>query len=103
MFLEAKPDSRIRPEVDLHIRNDNTVAAHSQILNQQNILHVVAQGKYRSKTDLSDAYFQTRVHTEDVKYHTMKIRFCAFTSQVMMQGDMNASHFRYGDGGLIPS
>ena len=90
MFLEAKPDGRIRPLVDLRFRNDNTVADHSQIPNQQTILQAVAQGKYHSKIDLSDAYFQTRVHPDDVKYNTIKTPFGGFTSQVMMQGDMNA-------------
>ena len=72
MFLEAKPDSRIRPLVDLRFRNDNAVADHSQILNQQTILNAVAKGKYRSKIDLSDAYFPTRVHLDNVKYNTIK-------------------------------
>ena len=48
MFLEAKPDGSIRPLVDLQFRNDNTVAEHSQIPNQQTILQAVARGKYRS-------------------------------------------------------
>ena len=90
MFLEAKPDGRIRPLVDLCFSNDNTVADHSQIPNQQTILHAVAKGKYRSKIDLSDAYFQTRVHPDDVKYNTIKTPFGGFTSQVMIEGDMNA-------------
>ena len=90
MFLEAKPDGRIRLLIDLRFRNDNTVADHSQIPNQHTILQAVAKGKYRSKIDLSDAYFQTRVHTDDVKYNTIKTPFGGFTSQVMMQGDMNA-------------
>ena len=90
MFLEAKPDGRIHPLVDLRFRNDNTVADHSQIPNQQTILQAVAKGKYHSKIDLSDAYFQTRVHPDDVKYNTIKTPFGRFTCQVMMQGDMNA-------------
>ena len=90
MFLEAKPDGRICPLVDLCFGNDNTVAEHSQIPNQQTILHAVAKGEYRSKIDLSDTYFQTRVHPDDVKYNTIKTSFGGFTSQVMMQGDMNA-------------
>ena len=90
MFLEAKPDGRIRPLVDLHFRNDNKVADHSQILNQQTILQALAKGKYRSKLNLSDAYSQTRLHPDDVKYNTIKTPFGGFTSQVMMQGDMNA-------------
>jgi len=45
----------------------------------------------RSKIDLSDAYFYTRIHPDDVKYNTIKTPFSGFTSQVMMQGDINAA------------
>jgi len=90
MFVQAKQDGRIRPLVDLRSRNQNTEADHSQIPNQQTILSAVARGKFRSKIDLSDAYFQTRVHPDDVKYNTIKTPFGSFTSKVMMQGDMNA-------------
>ena len=89
--MEAKSDGRIRPLVDLHFRNDNTQADHPQIPEQNTILNAVARGRFRSKIDLSDAYFQTRVHPDDVKYNTsIKTPFGGFTSQVMMQGDMNA-------------
>ena len=50
----------------------------------------VARGRFRSKIDLGDAYFQTRVHPDVVKYNTIKTPFGGFTSQVMVQGDMNA-------------
>ena len=90
MFLEAKPDGRIRPLVGLRFRNDNTVADHSQIPNLQTILQAVAKRKYCSEIDLSDAYFRTRVHPDDVKYKTIKTPFGGFRSPVMMQGDMNA-------------
>ena len=90
MFLEAKPDGRIRTLVDLRFRNENSIADHSQIPNQQTILHTVARGKYPSKIDLSDACFQTRVDPNDVKYNTIKTLYGGFTSQVMMEGDMNA-------------
>jgi len=76
--------------VDLHFRNDNTQADHTQIPEQSTILNAVARGRFRSKIDLSDAYFQTRVHPDDVKYNTIKTAFSGFTSQAMMQGDINA-------------
>ena len=76
--------------MDLCFRNDNTIVVHSRIPNQQIILHAVARGKYRTQIDLSDPYFQTRVHPDNVKYNTIKTPFGGFTSQVMMQGDMNA-------------
>jgi len=90
MFVEAKSDGRIRPLVDLGVRNDDTQADHTQIPEQNTILNAVARGRFRSKIDLSDAYFQTRVDPHDVKYNTIKTPFGGFTSQVMMEGDMNA-------------
>jgi len=79
MFIQAKPDSGIRPLVDLRSSNQNSEADHSQIPNQQTILSAVARGKFRSKIDLSDAYFQTRVHSDQVKYNTIKTPFDLFT------------------------
>jgi len=90
IFVEAKSDGSIRPLVDLRFRNDNTLADHTQILEQNPILNAVARVRFHSKIDLSDAYFHTRVHPDDVKYNTIKTPFGGFTSQVMMQADMNA-------------
>jgi len=67
MFVEAKGDGRIRPRVDLLFRNDNTQADHIQIPEQNTILNAVARRRFCRKIDLSDAYFQTRVHPDDVK------------------------------------
>jgi len=66
MFVEAKSDGRIRPLVDPRFWNDNTQADHTQIPEQNTILNAVARGRFRSKIDLGDAYFQTRVHPDDV-------------------------------------
>jgi len=90
MFVEAKSHGRIRPLVDLRFRNANTKANHTQIPVQNTVLNAVARGRFSSKIDLTDAYFQTRVHSDDVKYNTIKTPFGGFTSQVMIQGDMNA-------------
>jgi len=90
MFVEAKGDGTICLLVDVHLRNDNREADHTQIPEQSTILNAGARGWFCTKIDLSDAYFQTRVHPDDVKYNTIKTHFCGFTSQVIMQGDMNA-------------
>jgi len=90
MLVEAKSDGRIRPLGDLRFRNNNTQADHTQIPEPKTILNAVARGQFRSKIDLSDAYLQTRVHPDDVKYNTIKTPFSGFTSQVMMPGEMNA-------------
>ena len=90
MFVQPKSDGRIRPLVDLRKRNDNTIKDHSPIPNQQVILNSVGRAKYRSKIDLSDAYFQTRVHPDDEKYNTIKTPYGAFACRIMLQGDTNA-------------
>ena len=83
-------DGRIRPLVGLRARNDNTIKDHSPIPNQQLILNSVGRAKFRSKRDLSDDYFQTRVHPDDEKYNTFKTPFGGFASRIMLQGDTNA-------------
>jgi len=90
MFLPDKPDGRIPHMVDLRFRNDNTKAHHTQIPEHTIILNAVARGRFPSKIDLSDAYYQTSVHQDDVKYNAIKTSFRGFTSQVMMQGDIQA-------------
>jgi len=67
MFVEASSDGRIPPLVYLRFRNHNTQADHTQIPEQNTILNAVARGRFRSKIELSGAYFHTRVHPDDVK------------------------------------
>jgi len=76
--------------VDLRFRNNNSQADHTQIPEPKTILNAVARGQFRSKIDLSDAYLQTRVHPDDVKYNTIKTPFGGFTSHVVIPGEMNA-------------
>jgi len=80
MLVEAKSHGRIHPLVDLCFRNDNTQADHTRTPEQNNILNMVAGGRYRSKIDRGDAYFQTRVDTGDVKSNTIMIPFWGFNS-----------------------
>src|SRR5437879_10036519 len=75
LFVQPKTDRRIRLLVDLMAWNSNTVKDDVQIPNQKQILNAIGRAKYRSKIDLSDAYFQTRVRKEDEKYNTFKTPF----------------------------
>jgi hypothetical protein len=91
MFVQPKADGkRIRPLVDLKLRNENTVMDSSAIPNQTQILNAVGRARFRSKIDLSDAYFQTRLDPESERYNSFKTPFGSFISRVMLQGDMNA-------------
>jgi len=91
MFVDAKSDGRISPLVNLCFRNDNMQADHTQIPEQNTIPNTIARGRFCSKIDRSNAHFQTTVHPDDVKYNTIKTPFGGFTSQLMIQGDMNAA------------
>jgi len=75
--------------VDRCFINDNTQADHTQVSEQNTMLNAVSRGRFSRKIDLSNAYVQTRVNPDNVKYKTIKTRFSHFTSLVMMQGDMN--------------
>src|SRR5688500_14264265 len=75
MFIQLMKDGRIRILVDLRKRNDNTIKDNSPILNQQQMLDAAARARFRTLLDLGDAYSQTRVHPDDVKYNSFKTAF----------------------------
>jgi len=87
---EKKDKSRMRPLVDLTARNEIIIKDDETIPNQIMILNSLGRARYRSKIDLSDAYFQTRVEPKDVDKNGFKSPFGCFVSKVMLQGDMNA-------------
>ena len=91
IFVQDKKDGkRIRALVDLTARNDITFKDDEPIPRQPLILNALARVRYRSKIDLSDAYFQTRVEPDDVPKNSFKTPYGGFVSEVMLQGDMNA-------------
>ena len=56
---------------------------------QDKIWMNVAQAKYRSKIDLSNAYEQVHIEPEDVHKTTFTMVFGTFESNIMQQGDCN--------------
>ena len=50
----------------------------------------MSQAKFRSKLDMTEAYEQTRIRSEDVGKMTFSTIFGTFQSQVMQMGDSNA-------------
>jgi len=87
---EKKDQIRMRPLVDLTARNEITIKDDETIPNQRMILNPLGRARYRSKIDLSDAYFQTRVEPKDVEKSGFKSPLGCFVTKVMLQGDMNA-------------
>jgi len=91
IFAQDKKDKiRMRPLVDLAARNEITIKDDETIPNQRIILNSLGRARYRSKIDLSDAYFQTRVEPKAVDKNGFKSPFGCFVSKVMLPGDMNA-------------
>jgi len=90
IFAQEKKDKiRMRPLVHLTARNEITIKDDGMIPNQRMILNWLGKARYRSKIDLSDAYFQARVEPKDVDKNGFKSSFGCFVSKVMLQGDMN--------------
>jgi len=76
IFAQEKQDKiRMRPLVDLSARNELTIKDDKTIPNQRMILNSLGRARYRSKIDLSDAYFQTRVEPKDVDKNGFKWPF----------------------------
>ena len=57
---------------------------------QDAIHHDIVQANFRSKLDMTEAYEQTHIRTEDVGKMTFSTIFSTFQSQVMQMGDCNA-------------
>ena len=80
----------MRPLVDLTARNEITINDDETIPNQRIILNSLGRARYRSKIDLDDAYFQTRIEPKDVDKNGFTSPFGCFVSKVILQGGMNA-------------
>ena len=79
----------MRPLVDLTARNEITINDDETIPNQRMILNSLGRARYRSKIDLNDAYFQTRIEPKDVDKNGFTSTFGCFVSKVILQGGMN--------------
>lgn len=82
---------KLRTVVDLRERNRNTQKMSSPLPEIDGILRRVASARYRSSIDLADAYEQVRVKPEHVERTAMTTPDGTMISQVMQQGDCNAS------------
>ena len=85
-----KKDGKLRTVVDGRQRNDNTIKDIMPLPDQDLIREDVARGKIRSKIDLSDAYEQVRIRTEDVWKTAFATISGTYISNIMQQGDCNA-------------
>jgi hypothetical protein len=90
MLCIHKKDKHLRTVIDARQRNDNTIKDVTPLPDQEVIREDVARAKIRSKIDLSDAYEQVRVRTEDIDKTAFATIAGTFISHIMQQGDCNA-------------
>ena len=70
MLCIPKKNSTLRTVFDLQQQNKNTWKDVTPFSDQDVICHDVAQAKFRSKLDMTEAYEQTCIRTEDVSKMT---------------------------------
>ena len=89
--VAKKKPGEIRWVIDLKRRNQITHRDYTPIPNQGQIRDDMARHKYRSKIDMSNAYYQIRVEPEDEDKNAVTAGLLgAWQIRVMLQGDCNA-------------
>ena len=89
--VPKKAPGEIRWVIDLKEWNRYTVRDYTPITNQPIIWNDVACHPFRSKINMSNAYYQIRVEPADeIKNSITAGQFGAFQVKVMLQGDCNA-------------
>ena len=89
--VPKKAPGEIRWVIDLKKWNRYTIRDYTPIPNQPIIRNYVASHPFRSKIDMSNAYYQIRVESADEIKNSITVgQFGAFQIKVMLQGDCNA-------------
>ena len=90
MLCIPKKNGTLRTVFDLRQQNENTWKDVTPFPDQDAIHHDIAQAKFRSKLDMTEAYEQMHIRLEDVRKTTFSMIFGMFQSRVMQMGDCNA-------------
>src|ERR1700722_3482531 len=87
LCIFKKGGAKLCTVIDGRKRNENTRKDVTPFPDQEQIRNDVAQGKYRSKIDMSNAYKQIRVELSDVWKTAFATIYGTFVSHTMQQGD----------------
>jgi len=87
---KADPSALPRWVNDFRLLNLNTVADNHPLPRIDEILKDCAKGKFFGKIDMTNAFFQTRVHPDDMKYLAVHTPFGKYEWTVMPMGVRNA-------------
>src|SRR6266576_559544 len=89
--VPKKNPGEVRWVIDLKERNRITIKDYTPIPNQGYNRDDVARHPYRSKIDMSNAYYQIRIEPKDEHKNAITAgQFGAWQIKVMLQGDCNA-------------
>ena len=75
---------------DYRALNDNTIPNRHPLPSINSILSDCAKGKIWGKLDMTNSFFQTRVHPDNVPYTAVTTPFGLYEWLVMPQGGRNA-------------
>ena len=91
-FLIPKADPTVLPRWvnDYRALNENTVPDHYPLPRIETILSDCAKGSIWGKIDMTNSFFQTRVHPDDVKFTVVMTLFGLYEWVVMPMGCRNA-------------
>ena len=90
MLCIPKKNGTLRTIFNLQQQNENTWKDVTPFPDQNLICHDIVQAKFGSKLDMTEAYEQMCIRTEDVCKMTFSTIFSTFQSRVMQMGDCNA-------------
>src|SRR6202022_114164 len=90
LLCVPKKNGRLRTVVDARKRNENTFKDVTPFPDQDQIHMDVARAKYRTKIDMSDAYEQIRIESDNIWKTVFATTLGTFILHVMQQGDCNA-------------
>ncbi len=86
----AKKDGSLWTVIDAHNHNANTILDVTPLPDMRYLMDSMAQKRYQSKINMTDAYEQIHIETDCVQYSRFATPYGTFESNVMQQGDCNA-------------
>jgi hypothetical protein len=84
-----KTDGSLRTVIDARNRNSNMILDVTPMPDMRLIQELVARTKYRSKIDMSNAYEQIHIETNDLYKTMFSMPQGMYNSNTMQQGDCN--------------
>ena len=91
-FIIPKADPMVLPRWvnDYHILNSNTIPDNHPLPQIDEILHDCTKGQFFGKIDMTNSFFQTKVHPDDIHWLAVHTPWGLYKWTVMPMGVRNA-------------